>query len=525
MPHGLDPHVQEPDQTRRLLIDAGIAVATVLAMALLWQAGLADMEGEGRATRGVIALLLAVVFGELSGVRLFRWEEEVRGLPLGRFATAAAATVLLAIGTFDMIEVSGLPLEPLGPILVGGALLLVSVWSDSVLAALVGAEFLDDPFAEMLAGWFGYAGGVGTQAIFFTLGLALLQIPLGYLLARRFRRSVGVGVMGNAGLTLTTCFLLLGSFGPAYHDRPEWTWLSPLYFTLAVIVSVCFVRLIRRFTKGAAWDLSSRGVIITLSYIASWVGIPGQTAWLVGMMGYWVMESSGLFEVAEDPNQQVQITPDVLNDPERLQELLARLSHVDPTTHRFGGLQQVRWVRGALAFSLFGALGVWGAGAVNRALPSTEAVRLEVLTEGVGPVLKPAYEELHLPDDLAPGARVDLYLTPYGIDEGTALFTDMHVVAAGEPPPDDVDPPRAWKLGGRYYDCRDFRGRRFRGVRTSVRVALAVPREHQEAAMPGDHLVIRRGALAFPYVSERVPAEGGGPAVSLASWLWGSLRP
>jgi hypothetical protein len=524
MPHGLDPHVHEPDQTRRLLIDAGIAVATVLSMALLWHMGLADMEGAGRGTRGMIALLLAVVFGELSGVRLFRWEESVRGLPLGRFATAAASTVLLAIGTFDLLEVSGLPLEPLGPLLVGGALLLISVWSDSVLAALVGAEFLDDPLADMLAGWFGFAGGIGTQAIFFTLGVALLQIPLGYFLARRFRRSVGVGVMGNAGLTLTTCFLLLGSFGPAYHDRPDWTWLSPMYFTLAVLVSIGFVRLIRRFTKGAAWDLSSRGVIITLSYIASWVGIPGQTAWLVGMMGYWVMESSGIFDVDEDQNQQIQLTPDVLNDPERLQELLAHLARVDPTTHRFEHGLQLRWVRASLALSTAGALMVWGAGALNQGLPSAEAVRLEVLTEGVGPVLKPRYEELHMPDGLQPGGRVDLYLTPYGVDEGSALFTDMHVVAAGEPPPDDVDPPRTWKLHGRYYDCRDFRGRRFRGVRTSVRVALAVPEEDQEAAQPGDQLVLREGALGFPFVAGRIVAGDDGARAALGSWLWGAPR-
>lgn len=523
MPHGIDPHVHEPDQTRRLLMDAGIAAGTVVVMAALWHLGLAEMEGDARGTRGVIALLLAVLFGELSGVRLFRWEEEVRGLPLGRFATAAASTVLLAIGTLDLLEVSGLPLEPLGPLLVGGGLLLVSIWSDSVLAAVVGAEFLDDPVVDTLAGWFGYAGGVGTQAIFFTLGVALLQVPLGYFLARRFRRSVGVGVMGNAGLTLTTCLLLLGSFGPAYHEHPDWTWLSPLYFTLAVLVSVGFVRLIRRFTRGAAWDLSSRGVILTLGYIASWVGIPGQTAWLVGMMGYWVMESAGLFEVPEDPDQQVQLTPDVLNDPDRLQELLARLARVDPTTHRFDHLVQLRFVRGSLAVSLLAAFGLWGAGVVNRALPSPEAVRLEVLTEGTGPVLVPRYEELHMPDDLPRGAGVDLYLTPYGVDDGSALFTDMHVVAAGAPPPDDVDPTQAWRVGGRYYSCRDFRGKTFRGVRTAVRVALAVPAAIQQAATPGDRLVIRAGALGFPYVAGLEADEPG--AELPRSWLWGAARP
>lgn len=525
-------HAPESDTTR-VLVDLGVAAGSLLLVAawsiLAYQSEWSELIDPG--LRSALGVLLSLVFFGLAGVTLFFYEEELQGLPLARWATTASGVYFFGCGVWDLLVPLQIPLFPWGYLLFGWVALSASAWSDSVMLALVGAELIDQVLATRIAHTFGFVGGFSSTAVFFHLGVALLELPLGWGLARRYRRSLGLGIVCNAGFTLTFGLLALGYYGHELHNCPEWEWITYLYLLLAFVTSVLIARLIARLGQGGAWDLSSRTVILTINQICVRLGLERQLAWLVGVFGYWALASTGIFEPgSQGPGEGLEITPEMLQDPEQLQALLARLAAQDPGKVRLSRERQSSMVR---AF-LLGAVGLYGVFALvahgNQAFSSEEAFRIEVNSPRVEARVRVRIGEVHLPEDLGAGEAMDCYLLPSEVGARSLVFTDLFAVRRGEAPPEGVSPASAWHVRGRSYRNRQHDGRMRRGVLLDQRFDYILGEELAADLEPEDVLVFSQGWAGFVYPSRVIRAGeagalGAGPEVgsSEAGWFVGVL--
>jgi hypothetical protein len=504
---------------RRGLVDFGLAAVCLTLVALLSFLAYQHPLGGGLlpGPRSLVWMCLALVAFFVSGVTLFFYEEDLGGLPLARWATAISGVYLVGCALFDLMLPLHLPLQPWGVLVFGLVTLSCSAWSDSVMLSMIGAELLDQVLATKLAAFFGFVGGFGSTAVFFHMVVAVLELPLGWGLAKRYRRALGMGILCNGALTLTWGLLALGTYGPDLHGHPEWEWVAHVYLALALVASVALARLISRIGDGGSWDLSSRTIIVTISHICRRLGLEQQLSWLIGVFSYWALASTGIFEPDQD-GPGLDVTPEMLQDPQQLQLLLARLAEQEPGKVRLGRERQTTMVR---AF-LLGAVGMFGAlaflGFANQALSSSEAFRLEVVSPTLEAAVRVRIDEVHLPDDLTGGQPMDGYLLPDEVDRYRLKFTDLFVVPRGSPPPEGVDPARAWRVRGRSYACRRSDGRMHRGILLDQRLAFLLPEEWLAEVEPGDTLVFSRGGLGYVYPArlekKQAPEDPG------KSWLF-----
>lgn len=506
---------------RRVFLDLGLGVASILALV-----GLMALEAQvgpslPRASRGLARLLAGLVAFAFAGRVLYDREESWGPLPLARLAAAAVATLALGAAAMDIVTVHCLP-RWWFPLLAGGVALAAAVAGESVLLAMIGAELIDRELANQSASWFGMIGGFGSTAVVFQGLVALVEIPLGWKLAKGYRRTLGLGILCNGGLSLTYTLLTLGSFGPNLHGRPEWTWLSPLYFAIALVVSVLFVRMVARLDQGGVNEVASRVVIVTITYIMVWLGCEQQLAFLVGMMAYWAMQAGGLFEVApEMAGGSVEGEGD-LDGAEVLAMIFRRMGQQDPAAMRWAPARQAAYVRNAALGLLVAFGGAHLLGTVNVMLPSKVAFEMKVDSGSIEPWLEARFGAVFAEDDFAGGEALDLYLVPSKVQDGKLVFTELHAVRRGAEAPEEVDAESCWVVPGRAYAMRDVQGRYQRGLMIEARTRFEVPPRWAREVEWKDTLVFRGGALGFTHPSHVVRdpdadmAERGGEG----SWLF-----
>lgn len=502
------PSGPESENPRRLAVDVGVAGGTLAALVGLHLLAFESELGAALApqVRSPLWLVLSLLAFAASGRSLFVMEEELRGLPMARWATAFGGAYLLACALYDLVVPLSLPVLPLPLLAYGAALLAASVWSDSTLLALVGAELVDHVIASRLAALFGFAGGFTGAAVFFHMLTALVEIPLGFHLARRYRRALGVGVLANASFSLVRGLLFLGAYGVGVHGRPDQTWIHGAYLALAVVASVLLARLMARVSEGGLWDLSSRTVILTFSEVCERVGMPRNLAWSVALFAYWALDSGGVLRPAEDEGTALHIEPGMLDDPAQLEALMERLARAEPARMRWDRARQARAVHRTLAAIALGYAVLAAGAALNRGLASPEAFRVRLRTPRLEEWLRVKIDEVHLPEGLVRGQRLEGWMLPYEVDGARLRFTDLFVAPVGVGPPGDIPVESAWRVTGRYFRYRRYDGRVAAGMLVDQGLAFRVPESWRRQAAAGDVLVFAQGGLGYPYPASRLPA-------------------
>lgn len=513
---------------RRLIWDLGGGALALLGLVALHLTVYSDAHGPGLLPRALIGVACALVGFWVSGATLYEREQDVGELPVARTLTAMGGLYLLTRGFWDLFALLGLPIYPWGMVAVGIAALAVSTWADSSMTSMFGAEFLDRVAATKLAAFFGFVGGYETSAVFFHALVAVIEIPLGWTIARRYRRALGLGLVVNGGYSLLWALLVLGSHGPALHGAPDLTWISPLYFLLALAVAVLTARLVSALGRGGAVDLSSRMVILTVSYILQWYGLPGQVSFLAALMVFWALQSTGALQMADPDAPEIALTPELLHNPDLLQEILAERAATNEIIGRMSGPRQGRHLAGTLALSLLFLSGALVVGTTNRSVRVRETFRAQVATPSIGEHLSARFEEIVFPKEAPRGTRLDCYLVPATVEGQRLLFWELRAIPRGEPVPDDIDPARAWKIPGKIFEVRELGGRIRRGVMVDRPLGFPVPAEMAERAGMGDVVVFAAGWTGYAYAQELVPAGGDDDAPDdppAASWLVVTERP
>lgn len=507
------------DQGRKLAIEVGLSLLALLVLAGAWFGLQGEASPLEAGPRSAIFLLVGMLATVIAGRILFEAEVPYQGLPIARTAFSMLGAYLVYWALKDLCEASWLPFHPWGAVLAGGLLLAASIWSDSVLIALVGAELIDQQVALNLGARFGFYGGLGTSAIWFYAGVAAVELPLGWWIARHHRRAVGVGIMCNGGWSLVWAFLVLGAWGAQIHRCPEYARVFYVFFAAAVGLSVLLARLLARLKSEGMLDLASRGVIIALSFVLGFFGVPSQLAFLISTLAFHAMAAQGIFQPADEGAGEVP--PEAFEDPQKIAELLMkRLGH-DPASARLEPAAQARAVRVALVATLAAWLGLGGAGLANRRLASPEAFRIPVTSAEVTRRLESRVSSIDLPDDLPRGAAIDCWLVPEHVDYDKLWFLEAVVVPRGAPPPDGIEPGKAWRIPGRIYDVVTYKGARARGIFLEGTLGFTLPKAWEGRVVEGSTLVFAQGALGYTYPASVLAPEAGPPPPD-ESWLGGA---